>query len=296
MLTQDQINQIVARNGGMWTDPETGRLYMAQYSGGSEAAPPELQGFIGSDVATNNGFSVGTPVSHYDLSGAKGMSYNVPEPEPMFSGVGDFLKSIAPVVLAAVGMNYAFPTSGGSLSSLPLDVGGGGSGMDIGATGAEGWGGPDILSKSALDGTNAFGANSIPGAYGMGVEAAAPLSKAALDGTTAFGANSVADAYYLGAPAATGGGWLDKIAGAVGGKDNFKLLGSLGTGLLAAGSPAPQSTRESKMDPRLDPYVYGDKGVIPMASLLYQNRTNPTSQTMTDRAALRARAKGLLGI
>lgn len=296
MLTQDQINQIVKLNGGMWTDPQTGRVYMPQYSGGSEAAPPELQGFIGSDVATNNGFSVGTPVSHYDLSGAKGMSYNVPEPEPMFSGVGDFLKSIAPVVLAAVGMNYAFPTSGGSLSSLPLDVGGGGSGADMGAFGGGGAGGPDILSKAALDGTNAFGANSIPGAYGMGVEAAAPLSKAALDGTTAFGANSVADAYYLGAPAASGGSWMSKIADAAGGKDNLRMLAGLGGGLLSAASPAPQSSRTSRMDERLDPYVFGEQGVIPRAALLYDQRTAPTGQTMTDRAALRARAKGLLGI
>lgn len=297
MLTQDQINQIVKLNGGSWVDPSTGRLYMAQYTGGTEAAPPELQGFIGTDSASKDGyFSVGTPVSHYDLQGNKGMSYNVPEPEPMFSGIGDFVKSIAPVALAAFGMNYAFPTAGGSLSSLPLDVGGGGSGADMGAFGGGGAGGPDILSKAALDGTNAFGANSIPGAYGMGVEAAAPLSKAALDGTTAFGANSVADAYYLGAPAASGGSWMSKIADAVGGKDNLRLLTSLGGGLLAAGSDAPQSTRQSKMDPRLDPYVFGEQGVVPRASLLYDQRTAPNSQAMTDRAALRARAKGLLGI
>lgn len=300
MLTQAQINQIVAQNGGTWTDPETGRFYMPMYSGGTEAAPPELMGFVGSDGRADSGLVVGTPVTQYNTSGQKMMSYNVPEPEPMFSGVGDFLKSIAPVALAAFGMNYAFPTGDGGW--LGNAVGGGGGGADFGAVGGGGAGGGaelagETLSKAALDGTNAFGANSVPGAYPLGSPSTGGvLSKAALDGTTAFGANSVADAYYLGAPAASGGSWLSQLSNAVGGKDNLRLLGSLGAGLLAAGSPAPQTTRESKMDPRLDPYVYGEKGVIPMASLLYQNRTNPTGQTMTDRAALRARAKGLLGI
>lgn len=260
MLTQDQINQIVKLNGGMWTDPQTGRVYMPQYSGGSEAAPPELQGFIGSDVATNNGFSVGTPVSHYDLSGAKGMSYNVPEPEPMFSGVGDFLKSIAPVVLAAVGMNYAFPTSGGSLSSLPLDVGGGGSGADMGAFG---------------------GGGDVPGVF-----------NAAKDSQLAN------EALGLGANSAFSGGVT--LGGASGGGGGFGSLGTIGQlataagGLLGATQKPPTQKNSQRMDPRMDEYVYG--GLLPRVNTMYQGQLDPNSQYQKDRLALKNKARGLLGI
>lgn len=285
MLTQDQINQIAKLNGGTWTDPQTGRVYMAQYgsTGGVEQGGTNfLENVIGSG---SGNFTQGNMISAVDPNTGKESADYLNPKSTLWK---DALEFVGPPLMAA-GVGYM--ASGGN---LPFDIGGGGSGMDIGAAGAEGWGGPDILSKAALDGTNAFGANSIPGAYG--VEAAAPLSKAALDGTTAFGANSVADAYYLGAPAASGGSWMSKIADAVGGKDNLKLIASLGGGLLAAGSDAPQTTRQSKMDPRLDPYVFGEQGVVPRASLLYDQRTNPTGQAMTDRAALRARAKGLLGI
>lgn len=268
MLTQDQINQIVARNGGMWTDPETGRVYMAQYgsTGGVEQGGTNfLENIIGSG---SGNFTQGNMISAVDpKTGKESADYL----NPKSTLWQDALAFVGPPLMAA-GLGYM--ASGGN-----------------------------ILSKAALDGTSAFGANSIPGVSGL--EAAAPLGtfNAAMDSQLAntalgLGADATFAGTVAGIPAAASGAssWLAPLANAVGGADNLKLIASLGSGLLAAGSPAPQSTRESKMDPRLDPYVYGDKGVIPMASLLYQNRTNPTSQTMTDRAALRARAKGLLGI
>lgn len=284
MLTKAQIDQIVAKNGGMWTDPETGRFYRAQYSGGSENGSNELEGFIGSDVANNSGyFSVGTPVSHYDVTGNKlGNSYNVQEPQPMFSGVGDFLKFIAPVAGAA-GLGWL--ASGAGLGAAT-------NGAFLGegvASGVPAWDGAMTMSgiepgmySAAADGAGGYISDTpeaLNGAFlGEGTTSGIPAWDKAL--TTA----------------SSGGSWLDKLAGAVGGKENLRLLGGLGSGLLSAASPAPQSTRQSQMDPRLDPYVFGEQGVVPRASLLYQNRTNPTSQTMADRAALRAKAKGLLGI
>ena len=257
MLTQDQINQIVARNGGMWTDPETGRTYMAQYgsTGGVEQGGTNfLENIIGSQ---GGNFTQGNMISAVDpKTGKESADYL----NPKSTLWQDALAFVGPPLMAA-GLGYM--ASGGN---LPFDVGGGGVGTA-----------PEFASVGGMDAP--LGTSSVNwGLPDLG------------SGLTS-GVGSVLDGVPL-----TGGGWMSKIANAVGGADNLKLLGSLGAGLLAAGSPAPQQTRESKMDPRLDPYVYGDKGVIPMASLLYQNRTNPTSQTMTDRAALRARAKGLLGI
>lgn len=271
MLTQDQINQIVARNGGTWTDPQTGRVYMANHKYGGSSENGDWQYGMANPVenivgSVDGKFGVGNMITNVDPVTGK-------ETDPFkHEGVnGDLMKAIAPIALAA---GAGWLASGG-LSNLPFDVGGGGA--DAAPLGAGGGYDVPATFNAAKDSQLAYG-----------------LPEAMAPGAT--GVNSAFSGGVSGLPAASGGGWMSTLANAVGGADNLKLLGSLGTGLLAAGSPAPQSTRESKMDPRLDPYVYGDKGVIPMASLLYQNRTNPTSQTMQDRAALRARAKGLLGI
>lgn len=271
-MNEELMKLIAQMNGGYYIDPDSGRMYQAQYSGGTEATEPQLQGFIGTDATYDGkGFSVGTPVTHYDLSGNKGMSYNVPKPEPMFDGLGDFIKSIAPVVLAAAGMNYAFPNGGvGFGGNLPIDAGGGGAGMDIGA-GAGGSGG--------------------------GFEAA-PWTSAAADSQAAnqalgLGANSAFSGGVSGIPA-SGSSWLSTIADAVGGKGNLQLLGALGGGLLGGTSKPATNQTTQRMDPRMDSYVY--EGLLPRVNSLYQSQLDPNSQYQKDRAALKGKAKGLLGI
>ena len=79
----------------------------------------------------------------------------------------------------------------------------GGGGSEAGSVATAG----EALSKAALDGTTAFGANSVADAFdlagaaggvsdGLGLAGEA-LGKASLDGTNAFGANSVADGFNL---------------------------------------------------------------------------------------------------
>lgn len=266
-MNEELMKLIAQMNGGYYIDPDSGRMYQAQYSGATEATEPQLQGFIGTDATYDGkGFSVGTPVTHYDLSGNKGMSYNVQEPEPMFDGFGDFIKTIAPVALAAVGMNYAFPNGGvGFGGNLPIDAGGGGAGMDIGA-GAGGAG--EGFGSIPTDGLN--------GAFlGEGTTSGIPAWDKALTGSS-------------------GGSWLSSIANAVGGKGNLQLLGALGGGLLGGTSKPATNQTTQRMDPRMDAYVY--EGLLPRVNSLYQSQLDPNSQYQKDRAALKGKAKGLLGI
>lgn len=266
MLTQDQINQIAKLNGGTWTDPQTGRVYMAQYgsTGGVEQGGTNfLENIIGSQ---GGNFTQGNMISAVDPNTGKESADYLNPKSTLWK---DALEFVGPPLMAA-GVGYM--ASGGN---LPFDAGGGGSGADMGA----------------LGGGGAGGGYDVPATFN------AAMDSQLANSTLGLGANSAFSGGVAGIPAASGGGgWMSSLANAVGGSDNLRLLGSLGGGLLAAGSDAPQTTRQSKMDPRLDPYVFGEQGVVPRASLLYDQRTNPTGQAMTDRAALRARARGLLGI
>jgi len=78
------------------------------------------------------------------------------------------------------------------------------------------------FKKNTMDGTNSFGANSVPGAWGDWggytnqpammpndpVNMVSPLSKQALDGTSIFGANSIPGAWGDFSSAGSGGGGI----------------------------------------------------------------------------------------
>lgn len=184
------------------------------------------------------------------------------------------------------------------------------------AGGAAGSGG--VLSKAALDGTTAFGANSVPGAYELGggsglldgtgfdsgafdggggdaaewMQDAGPYQGAAKDsqlynasipksealaGYSAAGNGGV----YASPTMAGGTNWLQDLAGSIlpNAKSPVMALGSmLGGGLLGSKGETDETQWAKRMDPRLDPYVYGENGLLPKAANLLASQTTPEAQ------------------
>jgi hypothetical protein len=94
----------------------------------------------------------------------------------------------------------------------------------------------DVLSKAALDGTTAFGANSVPGAFNL-----ASLGGGAGNFATGFTdtgtAGGALDSGYAGSGALTGAGGavFPSAAGTVGGGGGFSLSGLLKNPMLTSG-------------------------------------------------------------
>ncbi len=215
------------RGGGQYQDASAMRTYMPLYrdSGGTGAGETyepatELSGYRGYGYTPDmfqTGYDIsglnGTPYQDYDASGTQtgsGVWTGLKEDK-----IAKFLEIAIPIVLSMGGAGMAGAVAaagegaaiaGGTAAAGGVGSAGWGMGLDSmaglgGGSGAAGEFG-SILSKAALDGTTAFGANSLPGAFNLGgLEglggAGGVLSKAALDGTTAFGANSVPGAFQL---------------------------------------------------------------------------------------------------
>ena len=158
-----------------------------------------------------------------------------------------------------------------------------GSGAGAGA-------GAATSGASGAVGSGAAGAGAAAGSYA--IPTAAELSAAGfgtggmgLTGAGGIGAaSSVAGAGAGGAAygAAAGGGMLgglmDTVGGALTSKAGSAIVGGLVSGLASKNAPkSTTATSTMQMDPRMDPYVYGQNGVL---SRIMQNMNTPQSPGM----------------
>lgn len=170
-------------------------------------------GFTGQKLSLMNGLP-------YDVYGANG-TLNSTSTRSGYTneGVGDALGvgSILamPFAAAAAGLGEgaagigASATAGGSAASEAASLGTlGGTGAGAAAGAAAGGGGlaGEVLSKAALDGTTAFGANSVPGAFDLASMTAPATAGGGLNGAVASGSSGASDAATQAAAQSAGEG------------------------------------------------------------------------------------------
>jgi hypothetical protein len=188
---------------------------------------------------------------------------------------------------------------GQGLAALGAGSAGGIGGTGFAAGGAGTAGGTsalagDVLSKAALDGTTAFGANSAPGAFDLASTAGAGGGGGLLSGTGgATGAGSTVANYGSGldagmtAPAATDGAyaqavkdaatpsWLSSVANTLG-VSPTALTSALGLGTSLLGAVAGSqpvtktATQQQDIPDWLKPYVTGPNGLLASAQQTFQ--------------------------
>ncbi|MBC7603868.1 MAG: hypothetical protein H7255_14570 [Ramlibacter sp.] len=130
--------------GGMRYDPN-----LSRGTGETGLGNDQFNGYFGSDPTKQ---AVGDSYSNYDKQGVH-TGDGLIKPG---TSISDFLMPL----LGAVGMAAFLP--GGALGGMF-----GGTGAAAGVAGESGSLAGEVLSKAALDGTTAFGANSVPGAFDL---------------------------------------------------------------------------------------------------------------------------------
>lgn len=256
MLNNELMQKIAALNGGVYTDPATGQTYIANYSIGGAMG----EGSQGDSVLSGYTQSLNpnqfTKGNMQESFDTSGASQGQFKNEGI--SWGDIAKQLAPVVLPMLGgMAY---TGTGLFSGAPVmgDGGAGGIGESLGAGG---------------------GGGDVPGVFNAAKDS--QLANEALG----LGANS----------AFSGGVNLGSAAKASGlGLGTIGQLATAAGGLLGATQKPPTQKQSQRIDPRMDEYVYG--GLLPRVNTMYQGQLDPNSQYQKDRAALKMKAKGLLGI
>ena len=218
-------------NGGSYTDPTSNLTYMGMNNSGWAGNPEAGNYSVGN-------YKPGGQYSIYDAdgkdTGRKGQ-YAVPME---FKDMLPYIAMMAgPWALQAAGM---LPGAAGGAAAAGGELGLNGAFLGEGvASGIPGWdaamsaalpagtAGP-ALGKAALDGTNAFGANSVPGAYELGA-----VAPAAASGSSLLNSASNLIKPLAGVAATIAGGAAGAGGGGSGGQQN-------------------------RMDPRMDEFVYGD--------------------------------------
>lgn len=248
--------------GNSYTDPATGMSYSGQYDwqgGGEGGSYGPLQNYNAVDPTHAN---VGDPYSIYNPNGSYSHSHQI---EPDRSG-RDFLTALA---------------GGAAIFGLGPMLSGAGSGA--GAAGA-GYGGASAAENaylnSALQGSGAAG-----GGIGAAGGAGSAVGAAGGAGGASAGIGSAAGAAG-GAGALSGLGGAGSALGAVGSflGSNPGLIGAALGALGGATGRAPTTTDQKKIDPRMEPYIYGENGALERARRLYE--ANPTGINSTMRAGM----------
>ena len=254
------LSQSSMRGNAPYTDPTTGQAY--QQDDG------QLVSYDPSHSAPGQNFQ------KYSANGSDGGTGQFQNPNKMDIGT-----------MIALGL-----ITGGAAGAFSGGLGGiNGIGASAGAGGANG----GVLSKAALDGTTAFGANSVPGAYELGSGASSlggtfnaaqdsqlfnAANPEALSGYQAAGATP--GAVNLGSAASSTPGWMDAAKSLIPSGASGLLQGAAGLVGALAGSKGVQKnvTDTKKMDPRLDGAVYGDQGLVPRSQALLAQQMSPQGQ------------------
>lgn len=298
LLKQLQDYYAAQGNANPFVDPSTGRVIQSNANPG-----------WGQD---NTGATAGTEFYGYDPSQTEiGQSYDKFNTSGASTGEGKFQK------VGASPMEFAALLAALGAGAYGLGIagpGGIGSGFGASAAGAGAGANGGLLSKAALDGTTAFGANSIPGAYSLGGSAASGggLFNAAVDSQAA---NAAMGPEALSGYAGTGGVTASPLAGAggaAGAAGGSSLSGSLKSlvpsglsgllgpaataigGLLGSKGSENKTTQTSQMNPALEPYLSGDGGLYSLVQQQLQKQMSPGY--LQGYEDMRTKGQGLLNM
>lgn len=195
-------------------------------------------------------------------------------------GIGGSASANAGAGLGAGGSDLATSAAWGGGAGL-----GGDTLTAIGAGGVEaGAAGGGALSKAVLDGTTAFGANSVPGAIDVGSYAGTAVPGAvdlgSAGGVVSTGATGGLLANPVATTAATGAGTAAGLGSAVTGAGKVAsglLSNPLTQAAIVAGGAALGSkpttstgTQQSNIDPRMAKFIYGDGSTQGILDQAYQ--------------------------
>ncbi|HMM53152.1 MAG TPA: hypothetical protein PKD87_16295, partial [Burkholderiaceae bacterium] len=183
------------------------------------------------------------------------------------AGLGGGVKTLAsnPLTSAIPGQVAPIGAAGSPITGGLLDAAGGmTNGAFLGEGAASGIGAWDAAAGLG-GGVKTLASNpltsAIPGQVAPIGAAGSPITGGLLGGTGSAVSSLVSNPWIQGA---------GLLAGAVGG---------------ATGGGASTTTSQSKTDPRIDPYIYGDQGILPAAAQWFDaNRTgvNPTMRAGWD--------------
>lgn len=252
-------NEYTAADGNTWHGGYSGGSGPSGEAGIGNQEAINTLGFFRDASPGHN--SVGDLQHGFDPTTGQYMySGRVPVKE---NGVAPALMFLGGAGLTLAGLGAAGAAAGaanGSWDILPEAIGssGGGSTFTLPMMSSEL---PAVSSSFAGE----FAPAAAGGAAGAGTASAGgggssgTLSKAALDGTNAFGANSVPGAYNV--SGGGGMGWLSDL------KDSGWLgpAASLLGGVLGSQQREQSQTSRNEIDPRMVPFLYGENGAMPLA-------------------------------
>lgn len=258
---------------GAYFDPATGQFYTPTYStssGGAEGGD-QARTLAGYSSSANTPDVKGKQNQTYDLSG---------NPTGSFATYGNSnfdgqdlagVLSVLGVMAGGVGLQGALGGAGATGGAV-AGPGEAGWGMDLGAEGLAG-----------ATPTSGIGA-TLTGTAGGPLTAGGAGS--ALAGTGALSSVAAPIAPSIAAPTA-GAGLLSGLSG------NALGLGATALGgLLGSQGVKTENSTQNKMDPRMDPYVYGDQGVLQYAQGLLNKQMAPGY--MQGYEDMRTQGQGLL--
>lgn len=301
-LTQDILNRINGASPARmpWYE-QGGNYYQPVYRGNAEGEAGQGQG---GNLEQVIGYDPGRT--------AVGDQYSMYDPTGKYSGQGQFKKVkdgdlMAMGLLSAVTMGTMLPGINAAGAFQPAMYGPLASAVGPGAAlGAEA-AAPGVFN-AALDSQlanasiNAAGGNALAGySSTMGLPTASPLASGALEAVTPGVFNAAADSqlanlaineaggnaltgyltnpYGLPTMSPVGSSLLDSLAngaknllGPLASKTGAGLATTALGGLLGSKGEQAEGTKTSKLDPRMDPYVYGDNGVLAQANKIMQNQ------------------------
>lgn len=252
-LTPDQIKA--------WLNSQNA-LYGTDASQGNQ--------ITGVDPRKLTGFAKNVDPTHYQMWDAEGNDKGIQErtPDNFMDKYGGNLTLAAIAAMTGAGLLGGGSAAGGLEMTVPTaaeSAANAGSLMQSLApyeAGASGLGG----ALNGLEMTVPTEAQSLIGQKSLETQLAPYLSKGA---------------GLLGSAATTAGTTASKGAGLLGATDLGKIA-AIGLGAAAGSTPTTTSnTNQSKTDPRLDPYIYGDQGILAQAQQWQQaNKTGLNPQML----------------
>lgn len=293
--TQNLSPQDLAMLKEYFARPENANVRSVMTQRGGEGPDTYSDEFSSLDVGGRNFASLGQPVTDpmtgKPIQGARSYSTLIPGQDNLyasydsegnysgtFSTSNDFFdkfgRALPYITGAALGGIAAF---GGAAGAAGAGAGLGAGGSDLAtsaATAGAGAEGSGLLSKAALDGTTAFGANSVPGALEVGSYAGTAIPSA-VDLGSAGGIASTGASGGLLSQAASGAGSAGvsaaaKAAGGLLDGTAAKVAAAAAGGLLGSQPTTSSTNSQSKIDPRMEKYLYGDGNTQGILDQAYQ--------------------------
>ena len=244
MLTQEQIQQLMAAGLGGGALTQGGNIYTPTWvPGGTTEANDGGYTFAGYN-AIPEGWKFGDMAQQYDAQGNRTGEWATSAPD-LWDKLGP---GLAMSLIGYAGLQGLMGAMGGS--------GGPMSGFDAGVPTAGEVAAQNAAFAESLSPYLAKGVPQMMGTLELIPESAMPVAPTGYTGPTFGGVSTLLNGGATKAATSMIPGVSDKTLGA----------GLTAAGALAGKEGTPGQTSERKMDPRLDNYVFGQNGVVPMAA------------------------------